>query len=475
MDIGLSFMMMMLFALSGGSELLSLVPTEAYWQAKQVEPSAAVLIEDLRISDQTDPRPLIEQLGDKESATRDLAAQRLRLIGAAAAEQLEQARDSRDAEVAMRAQDLLDELRERPKTASIRRLMTIRTLGEMKSAEALPVLREMLVSEEMFVAEYARRAIAMIEDTPPAKDAPELAAQRQADLKLLPEDCGVVAQIYPAPPPTARVQNLLSLIAPADQEDPDHAPTMIQDMAEMLIEQAETIGNIRFDGATIGVADDIGDTSGFVVFILRGLYDAESVRLALERNDDAETTIVEHEGQPVHYIDETVAMIVVSDEQLIFSAAAQASMLPAEEMAASLAVPPDAPRISDEITELVASIDTSKPLWVAIRVSDAYRHAPVLQMFDAITIEGTHAENGLDLSAEGRGPDPQQVADAVESLKGYLEWTLREMREMAEHSPMFGSFIEFFESIEVEAEGEVARGTAKLKQSTLMPIIGEIN
>jgi len=75
----------------------------------------------------------------------------------------------------------------------VRRLMAIRTLGELKKKGAIATLQPLLKSKTLFEAEYAAAAIAAIEGKKFKR--PGLSAkERMKDVYLLPAGCGEVGQ-----------------------------------------------------------------------------------------------------------------------------------------------------------------------------------------------------------------------------------------------------------------------------------------
>src|SRR4051812_1355960 len=100
----------MLLGGGSGNELLDIIPTDAYWKAKEVEVTATNILIELN---------------------------------------------------SIKADDT-------SKASAVRRLMAIRTLGELKSADAVPSLKSQLESKEMFIAAYAQRALNAIEGKPTA-------------------------------------------------------------------------------------------------------------------------------------------------------------------------------------------------------------------------------------------------------------------------------------------------------------------
>src|SRR6185436_6368457 len=75
-------------------------------------------------------------------------------------------------------------------------LIALRTLGEIGNPAAVAVIQPYLQSNEMFVADYARRAIAMLEGHPATRPSVTL-EKRVAALVVLPPNCATVAQINP--------------------------------------------------------------------------------------------------------------------------------------------------------------------------------------------------------------------------------------------------------------------------------------
>ncbi|HEY7115891.1 MAG TPA: HEAT repeat domain-containing protein, partial [Tepidisphaeraceae bacterium] len=263
----------LLFALlsGGATDLLDLVPSDGYWKAKNV---VAVTVDQLvtEITPQAGANiaDLIKALGSGNPAERDGAASKIRAMGPAAVPALEKAADDPDPEVANRVRGLSEQIKLNSKAAGVRKLMAIRTLGEMKKPEALPALRALVNSKEMFVADYATRAIAQIEGKPlPARGAP--AAQLKADLTLLPAKCGVVGQFSFASTKPISIEQVAKQVPVMPGEDRRQSLEML---TGHVIAIADQIGNVRIEGVTFGVADDVGPNGGFAAVIVRGQWDA---------------------------------------------------------------------------------------------------------------------------------------------------------------------------------------------------------
>ena len=142
MGNGLAALLMML--LSGGSnDLLDAIQSDSYWNSKHVTVSVEQLIADA-----------------SGSVRADVAS---------------------------------------PHAAEVRRLIAIRTLGEMKTVEAVVALNALMESKEPFVADYAQAAIAAIEGKQAMRAG--IAQDRMTDVWLLPAQCELVAQIAPTGKP----------------------------------------------------------------------------------------------------------------------------------------------------------------------------------------------------------------------------------------------------------------------------------
>src|SRR4051794_34330076 len=126
----------MLLGGSPGNQLLDLIPTDAYWKSKSIEITV--------------PNVMLELNSIKPDDTS--------------------------------------------KEMAVRRLMAIRTLGELKSADAIATLKTQLDSKEMFVASYAQRALNAIDGKPAPGSSGVPPDRMKADLYMLPEHCGAVAQ-----------------------------------------------------------------------------------------------------------------------------------------------------------------------------------------------------------------------------------------------------------------------------------------
>ena len=292
---------LILALLAGGpNDLLDYIPTDAYWKHQAVTVNAETLIKELTGVPAGDISKLIEDLGANDYKVREATQKKIAAMGPTVIGQLEKATQAPDPEIASRAKALIGQFNG-SKAAAVRRLMVMRTLGEMRSKEAVAVLRPLLASKEPFEADYAAAALAAIEGRPHARPQPD-AGTRAADLGVLPAGLDFVAQAVAIRTPAAALATQpASDLARAPTSPAEHAAAMIEMLTtlertpdtyrEHLVDQAitaaETVGNIRIDGLTVGSAEGSGGQSDLMVVMLRGQYDHQKAPAAIARAIDS--------------------------------------------------------------------------------------------------------------------------------------------------------------------------------------------
>ncbi len=124
-------------------------------------------------------------------------------------------------------------------------------------------------------------------------------------------------------------------------------------------------------------------------------------------------------------------------------------------------------RQDPELMKLVAGIDTTKPLWAAIKMNDCYRQAGVLAAFDSIVGVGEQKDGRLFLDITGKGADAAAVKASVDDLNKGLASTIQEMQQMQAMMPGMKGIVSFLGTIKCEAKATSATFTAVLKDLAL--------
>ena len=356
----------------------------------------------------------------------------------------------------------------------VRRLMAIRTLGELKSKKALPALRALLKSKEFFVADYAARAIAAIEGKKHVRPgAPAIAKER--DLGLMPPGCGLVGQIALTPGAAGAI-DLSKALGATTLPGGMSKERALRMVTKMVLEAAEKVGNIRLEMATVGVATDAGEDAGFAVVVVRGLYDAAATRDLL-RPMVKETSTVD--GLEVLRPEREFALLLPSNDRLVLLAGPREEAIPLAAVISAINVKKTGLQATPEMRRLAAAVPANSALWAVAEISDAYREAEILAPFDTAVLTGTQSNGSMALKLTADGKDAQAVAQAVAILEAGRTEAIEEMETQTERMGAMGEalkpIIEFMKSIRTETKGGRVTVTASLEAGPAqlaMPMLG---
>jgi len=454
---------LMLLGGDGPNELLDLFPTKAYWESESVEISPETMLAEIKEPPkEADASALIKDLGAEKFQVREAAHKKILAMGPAVLPQITPLLKSADPEVVARAQQIVQSLSGGAERTAVRRLMAIRTLGELKYAKALPVLKGLTKSKELFVADYARRAVAAIEGgtySPPSLS-PQ---QRMADVWMLPKGCGVVAQCTMSGATKFDLEQFMQGMAPlTGSRDPQE---IVKQMLRGLLSIIYKIGNVRVDSVTLGVADDIGGhKTGYVVLIVRGLYDADKAKAALAESMAPRGQVKKIGQLEVHCPDDEVAMIFASNHQFVLMAGPEEENLPLADVARAVRSGKGTLEDNKELAGLIRAVDRSGPIWAAAKMSPAYREAlTILAPFQAMTFSTAKAKDGLLLTLNAQGEDEEKVNAAVAEFKARLKEAMEQAKGAAENMPAVKPAIELLQGIQVSQDAANVRITAPLR------------
>ncbi len=416
--------MLVLLALSGGqNELLNYVPTDAYWQSKGITPTAQVLMDQLKTQQVADISALIRDLSSDTAKVRDEAKKKIMAMGRGVLPQVRPLTESSDAEVADSARQIVAEL-EKGSDSACAKLMAIRTLGETKCTAAVGALKGLVDSSEPFVAQYAREALARINGQAVPRVKADLKPFR-GEVMLLPANCGLVGQLAVGPMgAAATLDSIMEDMGMGMPADAVQKAQVIDQMNKNLIALADQVGNIRIDGITLGVADDVGDNGGFVVVIARGLYDPQRIAKALE----ATSKPVRMDGMDTYTVGNGEANFVLASPQqliLVFGPSGKDTAPVVKQMAAAAKKGAGGLGENVEMVKLIKTVDTSASLWAAAKMSEAYRKDEFLAGFDTATLVGRLGEGSVKLEAVATGKD----ADKLEKSFSTFNQTLADIRK----------------------------------------------
>ena len=470
----MGFMELLFVLLSGGTgnDLLDYMPTQAYWSTKGVEVTVGNMTKELLAAPGGDAAKLVGDLGADSHQAREAAMAGLRALGDAATAALKKAAESEDPEVRTRARQLLQELASGGRQAKqVRRLMAIRALGESKEPAALAALRPLLASKEPFIADYAAQAIATAEGKPYMRPS-VTAAELWKDVCLLPAGCAIVGQAsMPGGGPVdfaAALKTMEGKLPPGQD-----ANAVVTQLATMLNQAAERVGNVRVHAVTLGVAGKMSNTEGYVVVIGRGLYDPAAAIATIEQFGKCTTTKIA--DVPVLSPDKDVELIPCSPTRFILVAGPRQATKPTGEIIAALKMNGDEPVFDPALVKLVKGIDRAAPLWAAIQMTDAYRQEEAFFVpWQTVVLTSRRTDEGVTAKMVARGADAEAIKPQVEQFKSGLEKAKAEIQRPIAMMPALLPIADLLGTVRVEVDGATATVTGTLKgtgATMMMPMM----
>jgi len=459
-------LLMVLLGGGGGNDLADFIDTNSYWALQSVEVTVPAMKAQLAAANADAAAALCKDLVGDDEAKSSSAAARIKSIGMAAMPHLEKA--ARDAqgkpEKAARVQNLISQLYANVQGPAVRRLMAIRTLGELKKRDALTTLQPLLKSKVLFEAEYARAAIAAIEGKEFKR--PGLPAkERMKDIWLLPAGCGVVGQATMPPGKPVDIGKAIKMMGQmgGGRQAPQN---MLPQLTSMISGVAGHVGNVRIDAVTIGVANDVGNRTGFVVLIARGRYDTKALKEMLLQVGRSNTETID--GTEVFKPDKEFAIFLPSSDRLVLIAGPRKAQKPVAEMIAAVKAGKGALTASSDMGKLIKTIDTTSPIWAAAKMSETYRKESLFAPFDTMAMTSKVAKGVQNFKLVAVGKDAEKVAQAVKQFDGHMAEGRRETARAVERMPAIKPMADFIASIKAKADGTKVTVTASMKGSTAL-------
>lgn len=467
----MGFMEMLMILLTGGApgnDLLDMVQTQGYWDQAGVPVTVQAVSAELKDAKVGDISALVTDYLKGDPGKSQAAAASIRAKGIGAIAQLEKAIKTVEPDQAGMIQGLITQIYSRPKARAVRRLMAIRTLGELKKTDALATLKRLLKSKELFEAEYAQAAIASIEGKKFVRPAPDDKALAR-DVAMLPAGCGLVAQAKMDP---GKPMDIAKALKGAEGMPGGGDPqATIKQLTNMLVIAAESVGNCRLDAITFGLSKEISSKGGFVVIVARGKYDAKAIKAQLAEAKRTKTETID--GVQVIYADREFAFIAASNDSLVIvgGPTRDANVIPVAEMVAAVKTGKGKFDPDSKIGKLIKTVDRKGPLWAAARMSDSYREAPVLVPFDTITASTKKTGQTQTVTVTGRGSDAEKIAAAATELQNGIRKSRDQLARQAAGMPFLKPMAEMLGGIKVQAKGATATMTLSTRASTLLPVI----
>ena len=451
MDL-LALLFSLCFPMLSGDDLLDHLPTDVYWKSKGIQVTSEAMIAQLQVEAvHSDAAGLVKQLGDDDFATRETATQKLLAAGPAVSKEIEAATKSEDPEVAARAKRILRNMQRGVLDGENRRLMAIRTLGELKQEAALPKLKTIAAQEKGDFARYANRAIGLIESAQQTggdvskivTPDPLVPSEEEllADLSLLPSSSLGMAQLAIS----QRVRMPLESVLKFQPLFGRGIPTEQRESVyyAKLIELADEVGNVRIDSATASFTYLETERHAFVTCVIRGHYQWANLKSQLIKGGFREDRISGHE---ILRADDDVIFIPLSGQRLIAIAGELPENLPLRQMIEGKESPELLPQ-NEELWKMQGKISAENPGWAAMIAPKEFAMIPWLAALGKARMKITQDGASFSFLVGAEANDPAKVDSTLKALDKSLEHAQNESEQLANIIPAIKPLAEILVSL----------------------------
>jgi hypothetical protein len=350
---------------------------------------------------------------------------------------------------------------------SAKRQMALRALGELKDEAGLAAIEPYLKSPDPLLADYAKAAQAAIKGEKYKRPTVSKDALRN-DLTLLPSGLGAIGGMTMEPGSPMNLVDEMKKLGMLGMPEPEEAEAM---MVQSLSQVASMVGNFRLGAVTFGVASDVGDDTGSVVVIVRGLYNSKALDAML--SDRIGGVRKKAGGLTYHELDSDTAYVApVSDELLVFTVGANGDQLPLAEVGAKVVAGGGDFALGKDLAQMLDKAEIGAPAWALAKVTEAYAQAPFLAPFDTLTLGSEKIDGGKSrLKLSATGTDAEGAAEVVKQMNEGIAEMREGAAEAAESGEMPKSITDMMASIKVATEGGNATLSAEIGSANAMAMM----
>jgi hypothetical protein len=474
--VSTSFLILLSFLVGGGSgDLLDYVPTQLYWHDKGVEVTVESMLREAGPIIPQDISKLVADLGATDPHVRDAASDHILKLGIGALPQLREAAVGTDPEVAERSAGLIEQLGPLVTVATVRRLMALRALGELRDAKAIPFLQSQLASEGNFVPDYARHAIAAIYGQ---HDNSAISNAALEEVWMLPSNCRAVAQLIPRGKDAIDAQQTAAHIPVQRGQD---SMQMVANLSKVAVQLAETFGEMRLDSLNVGISENIDDNHGCLTLIASGQFDSDSAVRVLRAQKAATRTV---DGVRIFEPDGESTLFFPSDREFVMMVAPNGGEVPLSDVITAVKRRQQTLKKSPEMAGLVEPMLQHAPvsrhaLWIAIHVTQAYRKLLGLDGFNTVTVVGDENSDSLNIALRGESPDAQTAGAVMQQLDRMAAEGSTILRLFWAAQPSLQPALDLMSSLKLQSKANIVTGAATLRESPaelfMLPLLVRTN
>lgn len=461
--------MIIIMVICSGMDTVDVIDTGLYFKKQRVEYTEDALMLQLggkAVKKETvDLSSEIETLQNGSPEQRKKAKQTIMNAGPSAKPWLEKLKDSDDPELKVTAENMLKQLKTPDVNKDIHRLLVIRALGDLKARKAVPALEKIAASDNAAEAYTAQKALADIS----GKSRPKRSALSPSEeMKWIPDKCALVLRnrIIPSKP----LINLSEMIGMMGGMMGPRAGSgnPMEMINEQVIKLMADTGYFRIDDVMFAMADDVGDKSGFMFFLLKGIYDKKTVFSYLKNNFGlhAETIsgvdVLSKEHFLMALIDKSKVMIFMGPDR---------KTIPAETFLANYKRHQEKKPVSGAVgstdwgKKLLKDVDVTSDVWAICQLSNEYKAVPQLKPFDTGILKSDRTKEGHNiLTLKATGKEKAAVKKVVDELSKNLDQAKKQMAGAAANMPYLKNIGEIINLLKISAEDSTATMTVNCKE-----------
>ncbi len=484
---GIGTLMVMLLMLGGfsGIDVVSLLDSETFWRVQKVEVTTANMIKILkarkaaRFSKATLEKSL-KDLGHEDPKVRRLAGKRLFAIRRPALPSLDRLAQANDPEVALTAKALIAKIKASQQSVDqISRLMAIRELGRLKAETALPLLKALGKSRDVFVKEYSKEAVNKIMEVVPKPKRVSKALDKKVG--ALPADCGLVLRLSAMSEANflAGIEKMIAQMPPGmgggvpAQPQSSFKVKMTEEILKAGILQK--IGNIRLDSILAGVSESTQEDKLHATFLIRGVFNVNAIfRAILEAAPESADIVRKRIGKRTALVMEQghVKLIAISNRTVLIITSGDPKAYPTQQVLASYSKDMKKGLTGNgKMAELIEQVDRDGPLWAVVKLGAGYQKGmPLIKAFDRVLFSTKMHGKLLDLKIEVVGRHPIAVGMAAGMIEKKLKEAKTNLAEMMMMMPMLKPMHDSLNSIKLETFGKSLTITARTDMESLFSV-----
>ena len=270
-------------ALSSNNDLLNVIPSETILKSMNITSNESTLISNITSNklNKPDSNKVLQAIASIRTGNyqeRKTAREFLMTHVLHIEKQLKTMSQDDDPEISETANNLLKlythrkrQLNNQEKTKAIVKILSVRSLANRQSKNALPYLEQLKSSPDQSLAYEVKRAISIIEKK--ALTLPSIKNNIDDSLSLIPENTSYISSFDFSSPESSSLHNCLTSFLNKQKNNTEAMKKLLKDLPETI----NKLGSIRIDFITFALSDTATkkQEKWSTTLVIKGQYDTE--------------------------------------------------------------------------------------------------------------------------------------------------------------------------------------------------------